>query len=87
MKIRSVNKSSNKTEGTQKVTISNAWSHRQKVDDKYLKEISKIALIVENKLRRAQSIEWVMSGGKIWVLQSKDLYERYSPQEVAIESA
>lgn len=87
MKIRSVNKSSNKTEGTQKVTISNAWSHRQKVDDKYLKEISKIALIVENKLRRAQSIEWVMSGGKIWVLQSKDLYERYSPQEVVIESA
>ncbi len=87
MKIRSVNRSSNKTEGTQKVTISNAWSHRQKVDDRYLKEIAKIALIVENKLRRAQSIEWVMSGGKIWVLQSKDLYERYSPQEVAIESA
>ena len=87
MKIRSVNKSPNKSDGVEKVTISNTWSHRQKVEDKYLQEIAKIALIVENRLRRAQSVEWVMSGGKIWVLQSKDLYERYSPDEAVFEDA
>jgi len=87
MKIRSVNKSLGNSDGIEKVTISNAWSHRQKVEDKYLKEIAKIALIVENRLRRAQSIEWVISGGRIWVLQSKDLYERYSPNEEIFENA
>lgn len=83
MKIRVLRRGSKK-EGTQKVTISGNWSHRQKVEDRYLKEISKIALIVENKLRKSQNIEWVMSGGRIWVLQSKDLYERYSPDPVKV---
>ena len=83
MKIR-VLKRSSKKDGTQKVTISNSWSHKQKVEDRYLEEIAKISLIVENKLRRAQSVEWVMSGGKIWVLQSKDLYEKYIPDTVKL---
>lgn len=83
MKIRILKRGS-KREGTQKVTISGSWSHRQKVEDRYLKEISKVALIVENKLRKPQNIEWVMSGGKVWVLQSKDLYEKYSPDPVKI---
>jgi pyruvate, water dikinase len=83
MKIRILKKGS-KRDGTQKVTISGSWSHRQKVEDKYLKEISKIALIVENKLRKPQNIEWVLSGGRVWVLQSKELYERYSPDPVRI---
>lgn len=87
MKIRVVNSGQNKKEGTEKVKISSAWSHRQKVEDSYLKEIAKISLIVENKLRRAQNIEWVMSGGKVWVLQSKDLYEKYIPSQSKIESA
>ncbi len=87
MKIRAVNKGNSKKEATERVTISNSWSHRQKVEDTYLKEISKISLIVENKLRKAQNIEWVMSGGKIWVLQSKDLYEKYTPDQIKLESA
>lgn len=87
MKIRVVNKNQNNKDGTEKVKISTAWSHRQKVDDGYLREIAKISLIVENKLRRAQNIEWVMSGGKIWVLQSKDLYERYVPSQSIVENA
>ena len=49
--------------------------------------MAKISLIVENKLRRAQNIEWVMSGGRIWVLQSKDLYERYIPTLKQVEKA
>jgi pyruvate,water dikinase len=83
MKIRVLRRSS-KNDGTQKVTISNNWSHRQKVEDKYLKEIAKISLIVENKLRKPQSVEWVMSGGRVWVLQSKDLYERYAPDTMKL---
>lgn len=74
MKVRVMNRSDNKS-GIDKIKISNNWSHKQKLEDKYLKEISKISLIVENKVRQAQNIEWVMAGGKIWVLQSKDLYE------------
>ncbi len=87
MKIRVVNSGQNRKDGTEKIKISSAWSHRQKVEDSYLREIAKISLIVENKLRRAQNIEWVMSGGKVWVLQSKDLYEKYVPSQSKIESA
>ncbi len=87
MKIRVVSANSTKKEGTERVTISGAWSHKQKVEDQYLKEISKISLIVENKLRKAQNIEWVMSGGKVWVLQSKELYERYVPDQSKVEIA
>ncbi len=87
MKIRSVTGQTSKKESTERVTISNSWSHRQKVEDKYLKEIAKISLIVENKLRKPQNIEWVMSGGKVWVLQSKDLYEKYFPDEIKVENA
>ncbi len=83
MKIRILKRGSQK-DGTQKVTISNNWSHRQKVEDRYLQEIAKISLIVENKLRKPQSIEWVMSGGKVWVLQSKDLYEKYAPDTIKL---
>ncbi len=87
MKIRVINKGGVSKDGTEKVTISNAWSNRPKLEEGYIKEIAKIALIVENKLRRAQNIEWVMSGGKVWILQSKDLYERYYPDQVKLESA
>lgn len=87
MKIRVLKSGSTQKDGTEKVTISGAWSHRQKVEDRYLKEIAKISLIVENKLRKAQNIEWVMSGGKVWILQSKDLYERYVPDQIKVESA
>ena len=75
MKVRMLS-GSRGSSGVEKIKISNNWSHKQKLEDKYLKEISKIALIVENKLRQAQNIEWVLAGGKAWVLQSKELYEK-----------
>jgi len=85
MKVRMMN-SSNGKPAVQKIRISNNWSHRQKIEDKYLKEISKIALIVENKVRLAQNIEWVLAGGKIWVLQSKDLYEKSYEPAIVIDN-
>jgi len=59
----------------EKIRISSGWSHRQKLSDKDMTEISKIALIVENKSGEIQNLEWVLSGGKFWVLQNKPLYE------------
>lgn len=85
MRVRMLSNTQGKS-GVEKIKISNSWSHRQKVEDKYLREISKIALIVENKLRRAQSIEWVLAGGKVWILQSKDLYEKNYEENVVIDS-
>ena len=85
MKVRMMGNSNGKP-AVQKIKISNNWSHRQKVEDKYLLEISKIALIVENKARLAQNIEWVLAGGKIWVLQSKELYEKSYEPAVVVDS-
>ena len=83
MKVRMLS-GSRGSSGVEKIKISNNWSHRQKLEDKYLKEISKIALIVENKLRHAQNIEWVLAGGRIWVLQSKELYEKTSESTLTV---
>ncbi|MEJ1731314.1 PEP/pyruvate-binding domain-containing protein, partial [Escherichia coli] len=57
----------------EKIKISSNWSHRQKLSDKDMEEVSKIALIIENKSRQIQNVEWVLSGGKFWVLQNKPL--------------
>ncbi|KKP54761.1 hypothetical protein A3K02_01720 [candidate division WS6 bacterium RIFOXYD1_FULL_33_8] len=84
MKIRLLNKSTGQN-NFEKIRISSNWNHRQKIEDKYLMEISKVSLIVENKLRQPQVIEWVMAGGKIWVLQSKDLYEKSREEKIQIE--
>lgn len=86
MKVRMLSGSSKGKSGVEKIKISTNWSHRQKVEDKYLEEIAKIALIVENKLRLAQNIEWVLAGGKVWVLQSKDLYEKNNEQILVIDN-
>jgi pyruvate,water dikinase len=85
MKVRVMSRSDSKS-GVEKIKISNSWSHRQKLEDRYLKEISKIALIVENKVRQAQNIEWVMAGGRIWVLQSKDLYEKIEESSIVTDT-
>ncbi len=71
----------------EKIKISSGWSHRQKLSDKDMKEISKIALIVENKSREIQNLEWVLSGGKFWVLQNKPLYEESQGERVVALSS
>lgn len=85
MKVRVMSRSDSKS-GVEKIKISNSWSHRQKLEDRYLKEISKIALIVENRARKAQNIEWVLAGGKVWILQNKDLYEKAEESAILADS-
>ncbi len=58
--------------GEQKVKISQGWKHQQKLDDKYVKELSKLAILIEKKLGDPQDLEWVYEGGKIWILQTRE---------------
>jgi pyruvate, water dikinase len=73
MKIRTMSPSNSRRSKEEKIKISAGWSHKQKLNDKDIQEISKIALIIENKSRTPQNIEWVISGGRAWILQNKPL--------------
>ncbi len=76
MKIRSLN--SNSTETSEKIQISSAWSHKQKLDDNRIVDVAKVSLILEEKLGKAQDVEWVYAGGKIWALQAKNSFIEYN---------
>jgi len=83
MKVRTVGSDKRKN-SIEKISISPTWSHRQKIDERHLQEISKISLVIENKSREIQNVEWVQAGGKIWVLQNKSLNEQPAVSEVNI---
>ncbi|HRI05361.1 MAG TPA: PEP/pyruvate-binding domain-containing protein [Candidatus Dojkabacteria bacterium] len=76
MKVRTLK--SGGSNSSEKIQISPAWSHRQKVEDKYIIEVSKIALRLEDQLGEALDIEWVLSGGRVWVLQTKSTFAQQS---------
>lgn len=84
MKVRTMKHARKGSQGVEKIKISKSWSHKQKLSDSDIKEISKIALVIEDKSNEAQSIEWVLSGGRFWVLQNKPV--RYRPLEARIDS-
>jgi pyruvate,water dikinase len=75
MKVRLLGPWRKGSSNVEKVKISKSWSYRPKLNERELREISKIALIIEDKGRTSQNIEWVLSSGKVWVLQNKPLYE------------
>ncbi len=75
MKVRLLGPWNKKEGNIEKVKISKSWSYRPKLNERELSEIAKIALIIEDKGKISQNIEWVLSGGKVWVLQNKPLYE------------
>ncbi len=72
MNIRKLNTKGNG--GVEKVNISSSWSHQQKLEDRFIKEIAKISLLIEDSFGRSQNIEWVWEGGKAWVIQNKFVY-------------
>lgn len=76
MKVRTMRKTGKGVMGIEKIKISKNWSHKQKLPDKDMQEIAKISLIIEDKGNEdkgneAQNVEWVLSGGKFWILQNK----------------
>jgi len=60
--------------GVEKINISSSWSHQQKLEDRFLKEIAKICLLIEDSFGKSQNIEWVWESGKVWVIQNKFVY-------------
>jgi phosphoenolpyruvate synthase/pyruvate phosphate dikinase len=69
--------------GDHKVKISKAWQNQQKLENRYVKELSRIAILVEKKARSPQDIEWVFEGGRIWLLQSTDAIPLKIPDSIA----
>ncbi|MHC1716892.1 MAG: PEP/pyruvate-binding domain-containing protein [Candidatus Dojkabacteria bacterium] len=82
MKVRTMKSGKKAGNNVEKIKISPAWSHRQKLSDTDMEEISKIALIVEDKSREIQNLEWVLCGGRFWILQNKPMYDISSFQNV-----
>lgn len=77
MRVRKIsNKKSKKHfDATEKVQISSSWSHHQKLEDRFVEEVAKIALIIEDKNDFPQVVEWVWESGNVWVLQTKPLID------------
>ena len=84
MKVRTMRHAKKGSQGVEKIKISKNWSHKQKLSDLDIKEISKIALVIEDRCNEPQAVEWVLSGGRFWVLQNKPV--RYKPLDVRVES-
>jgi len=59
--------------GEQKIKISKAWQHHQKIDNKFIIELAKIAQRIEVDLGEPQDIEWVFESGRIWLLQTREI--------------
>jgi len=73
MKVRTMKNTAKGFMGVEKIKISKNWSHKQKLPDREIQEISKISLVIENKGNEAQNVEWVLSGGRFWILQNKPI--------------
>ena len=80
MKVRTMKAAKKNGNNIEKIKISSAWSHRQKLSDADMEEVSKIALIIEDKAKSVQNIEWVLCGGRFWVLQNKPMYDMFNRQ-------
>lgn len=87
MKVRTMKPSGKSSKNAEKIKISMNWSHRQKLSDKDMQEIAKIALVIEDKSKEPQDIEWVLAGGRFWILQNKPLYEIESNEDVVYSQA
>lgn len=58
---------------TQKVRISKSWQNQQKIDNRYLKELSQISVVIEKSLGTPQDIEWVLESSRLWILQTRNI--------------
>ncbi len=73
--LRPVSKKNKDISQVEKVKISSNWSHQQKLEDRFIKDIAKVSLIIEDNSKEPQSVEWVWESGKVWVLQTKPISE------------
>jgi pyruvate, water dikinase len=54
-----------------KVPISKAHQNKQKLSDKFVKDIAQLGIKIENHYGRPQDIEWGMEDGKLYIVQSR----------------
>lgn len=73
--VKPARKSMGESSSVDKVEISNSWSHRQKLDDRGIQDVAKVALIVEDKSQEPQVVEWVWESGQVWILQTRPISE------------
>ncbi|MEA3357300.1 MAG: PEP/pyruvate-binding domain-containing protein [Patescibacteria group bacterium] len=59
--------------GDQRVKISRAWQHHQKLENRFIEELSKISLVIEKMLGEPQDIEWVFESSRLWILQTREV--------------
>jgi pyruvate,water dikinase len=72
MMVRKIKRRENE-KAVQKVQISKAWQHQQKIDNRYLKELSELCKKIEKRAGEPQDIEWVLEGSRLWILQTRDV--------------
>lgn len=72
MKVRKMGDTES-LEHLQKITISQMWQYSQKLDDSLVRELTKLADVIERALGEPQVIEWAMERGSIYVLQAKPI--------------
>lgn len=72
MKVRKMG-DANELEHLQKITISQMWQYSQKLDDMLIRELTKLADVVEKSFGEPQIIEWAMERGSLYILQAKPL--------------
>ncbi len=53
------------------VNVSKDMAGRQKLSDKFIKELAKVGRIIETHYKFPQDIEWAFAGNKIWIVQSR----------------
>lgn len=82
MKVRTMKQIGRGLKGVEKIKISKNWSHNQKLSDRDIEEISKISLVIEDRSNAPQNIEWVLSGGRFWVLQNKPIKKKASEKKI-----
>lgn len=73
-----------KAGSVEKIQISGSWSHRQKLEDKHILQVAKIALVIEDKAGTGQDVEWVLGGGKISILQAKPTHDSSKAKPVDV---
>ncbi len=74
MMVRKI-KRQKEDESIQKVQISKAWQHQQKIDNRYLKELAEICIKIEKQMGNPQDVEWVLEGSRLWILQTRNIHE------------
>ena len=56
-----------------KVKVSEIWKVRQKLESKYIDKLVKIGSRIEEYFKSPQEIEWAYEGGRIWIVQAREI--------------